>query len=66
MFVLFTNDKNDVFIIDLPDDNFDSVFLSMIRIMHELYTGKNWVAKENFPITMFETDNKGICDYDCR
>ena len=32
----------------------------MICIMHVLSTGNGCVAKENFPIMMFEMDNKGI------
>ena len=30
----------------------------MIRIMHALCTGNNCVAKDNFPLMMFEMDNK--------
>ena len=29
-------------------------------IMHVLCTGNNCVAKDNFHLTMFEADNKGI------
>ena len=32
----------------------------MIRIMHVLCDATNRAAKDNFPLTMFETDNKGI------
>ena len=32
----------------------------MIRVMHVLYTDNNYVAKDNFLFTMFETDNKSI------
>ena len=31
----------------------------MIRIMHVLYTGNNYVAKDNFSLCV-EIDNKGI------
>ena len=31
----------------------------IIRIMDVLCAGNNCVAKENFPLTKFETDNKG-------
>ena len=30
----------------------------MICIMHVLCTGNNRVAKDNFPLAMFEMDNK--------
>ena len=36
------------------------IILLMICIMRVLSTGNGCVAKENFPITMFEMDNKGI------
>ena len=40
------------------------IYFVMIRIMHVLCTGNNYcVAKYNFPLTMFETDNKGIFIY---
>ena len=32
----------------------------MIRIMHVLRTDNNYIAKDNFPLAMFETDNEDI------
>ena len=43
--------------ISIIDDYF---FVIIIRIMHVLCIGNICVAKDNFPLTMFERDNKGI------
>ena len=36
------------------------IYFLMILIMHVLCTGDSCVAKDTFPLTMFETYNKGI------
>ena len=40
------------------------IYFLMICITHVLCIGNNCVAKDNFPLTMFEMDNYGIlCIY---
>ena len=35
----------------------------MIRIMHVLRTDNNYIAKDNVPLAMFETDNDGMLSF---
>ena len=56
-FVLLFIWLNSIYLLVFFDDYF---FVIIIRIMHVLCIGNICVAKDNFPLTMFERDNKGI------